>query len=125
MIALHGILHQQPFALQLLAFEEDMKLSFVVTALDNFVGPDVPHHHGPAAILALRNRALEIEIFEGMIFSSHRQPLLSKRVRWTLRHCPRLQDAVHLQAEVVMQVAGCVLLDDETPPPALMAAARR
>ena len=51
-----------------------------------------------------------------MIFHLHRQALVRGIERRPLRHRPRLQHAVHLQAKVVMQTRGAVLLHHKTMP---------
>jgi hypothetical protein len=37
----------------------------------------VPQLHGPAAVLALRNRALEVPVIEGMVFDFDREALIT------------------------------------------------
>ena len=56
---------------------------------------------------------LERAVLERVILDVHRQPLDRRIERRALRHGPREQDAVVLEAEVVVQVAGEVLLDAE------------
>src|SRR5689334_4852308 len=48
-----------------------------------------------------------------MIFRLHRQPLIRGIERRTFRHRPRQQHAVPLEAEVVMQMRGEMLLNAE------------
>ena len=50
-----------------------------------------------------------------MIFDVHRQPLDRRVERRALRHRPRQQHAVVFEAQVVVQMAGQVLLDAEEP----------
>jgi hypothetical protein len=57
-----------------------------------------------------------------MVLDVNGQPLLLGSERGALRHRPALEHAVHLQAHVVVQAAGGVLLDDEQP---ALAGARR
>ncbi len=75
--------------------------------------PDVPHHHGSRAVVTLGNGAFEIEVGDGMIFDLHGEALVGGIERRTFRNSPRLQHAVHFQAEIVMQAGCAVLLDDE------------
>src|ERR1700736_873376 len=48
-----------------------------------------------------------------MILDLHGQPLVGGIKRRTLRHRPRLQHAIHLQAEVIVQARSVVLLHHE------------
>ena len=74
-------------------------------------GAAIPQHHRAAAILALRNRALERAVVERMILDMHRQPLVGGIEAWPLRAGPAQQHTVILQPEIVMLVARVVLLD--------------
>src|SRR5260370_17290148 len=48
-----------------------------------------------------------------MILGHHREALDRRIVRRSLRHSPRLQHALHLQSEVVMETGCLMLLNDE------------
>src|SRR5690606_7839990 len=48
-----------------------------------------------------------------MVLDMHGEALLPRHQARAARHRPALEDAIHLQAEVVMQPPGVVLLDDE------------
>src|SRR5882724_7155530 len=50
-----------------------------------------------------------------MVFDLDRQPLVLRIERRPARHCPRFEDAVELEAEIVMQ-PRCVMLLDHEPP---------
>ena len=65
------------------------------------------------AIVAGRNVAFEGRVTQRMIFDLDRQPLLSDTQRRTFRHRPALQNALHLQAEVVVPRARMVQLHHE------------
>src|SRR3546814_2174559 len=71
----------------------------------------VPQHHRAAAVLALRNGALEVAVRQRMVLDVHREALLAGDEARPLGHRPALQYAVHLQAQVVVQAPGRVLLD--------------
>ena len=66
-----------------------------------------------AAVLALRDRALERGVAEGVVLDLHRQPLDRRIERRPLGDRPALEHAVGLEPEIVVQVRGVVLLDDE------------
>ena len=74
-------------------------------------GAAVPQHHGAAAIFAFRNRAFELAVFDRVILDMHREPLVVRILARALRHRPAHQHAVPFQAEVVVQPARVVLLD--------------
>src|SRR5262249_39864815 len=76
-------------------------------------GPAVPHDHGAAAVLALRDVALEGEIFERVILCAHGQPLLADHKGRPTGDRPALERAVELEAQVVMQAARRMTLDHE------------
>ena len=77
------------------------------------VGSGVPDDHLAGAVFALGNIALEGAVFQRMILGVHRQMVDRRGVGQILRHRPGHQHAVAFQAEVVVQPAGVVLLDDE------------
>ena len=60
-----------------------------------------------------------------MIFHLHGQALVGGIERRALGHGPRFQHAVHLQAKVVVQARGAVLLHHEAPLLALADLRRR
>src|SRR5262249_11989346 len=79
-----------------------------------FPGAAVPQDDRAGAVLALRDGAFEAAIVQRMILDMHGQPLFAGNEAGPARDRPAFQDAVHLQAEIVMQPGGVVLLDDET-----------
>src|SRR6266508_3035129 len=83
--------------------------------------PAIPHDPGPAAILTLRDVALEIEVLHRVIFGAHRQPLLADDQARAPRHRPALERAAELEPQIVVHPPGIVLLHDELPAVALAA----
>ena len=73
----------------------------------------VPDHHRAAAVLALRDDALELGVLDRVVLDLHREPLDRRIERRTLRHRPREQHALPLEPEVVVERGRAVLLDDE------------
>ena len=68
----------------------------------------------PAAVLALRDDALERAVLERVVLDVHRQALARRGSRLgPLGTAQLLQHAVELEAEVVVQPRRVVLLDDE------------
>jgi hypothetical protein len=66
--------------------------------------PLVPQEHRTAAVLALGDDPLEAAVLQRMIFDLHRQPLAGRVGIGAFGNRPALQDAVQLEAEVVMQL---------------------
>src|SRR5262249_24102742 len=75
--------------------------------------PGAPHPPRPPAVLALGNGALEAAVFERMILHLHGEALVGGVEARALGHRPALERAVELEPEIVMEMAGCVLLDHE------------
>ena len=106
-VALHA--HEHPAALQLLAGEHELELALAQLRLGRRSAPSrqpvaaIPQLHGAAAVLALWNRAFEVAVVERMVLDLHREPLVVRIERRPARDGPRLEDAVELQAQVVVQ----------------------
>ena len=80
-------------------------------------GAPVPDDDVAAAVLALRDHALEVEVLDRVVFHVHGHAPGARVERRTLGHGPRDEDAVDLQPEVVVQPGRAVALDDEPPGP--------
>ena len=84
---------QGPPPLQLLAAQGEGELSSlkslreVLVALE-LVGPDVPDHHGAAAVLALGDDAFEARVVERVVLDGHREALDLRIERWPLGDGP-------------------------------------
>src|SRR5690606_35043926 len=76
------------------------------------VGPPVPHDDGAGAV-PRGDDALEAGVGEGVVLRRRGEPLLCGVGGGPLPHGPRLQNAADLEAEVVVEGAGVVLLYDE------------
>ena len=94
-----------------------MNLSFVErferVPTHNLVGPAVPEHDRAAAIFALRNHTLEGVVLHRMIFDLDGEAAGGGIEAGPFGHRPALHDAPELQTEVIVQMTGGVLLDDE------------
>ena len=69
-----------PAAVQLLAVELEFEMALreaLVRIADRLPTAAIPDDHRAAAILALRDRAFEIAVFERVILDMHRQTLLA------------------------------------------------
>src|ERR1051325_4446920 len=73
--------------------------------------PLVPEHDSAAAVFALRNRALKVSILQRVIFDLDGQRFDGRVEAWSLGNGPALEHAIPFQAEVVMKMAGIVLLN--------------
>ena len=114
---LAGHADQMPAAVQLLAVELELEMALgiaLVRIADRLPAAAIPDDHRAAAILALRDRAFEVAIFEGVILDMDRQTLLARHQARPARHRPALQHAVHLEPQIVVQAPGGVLLDDDS-----------
>src|SRR5260370_5570816 len=73
----------------------------------------IPDDHGPATIFALGDVALEIEIVDRVVLGADRQSFLAERQARSSGYRPALQDAIELEAQIVVQPARGVHLDHE------------
>ena len=69
------------------------------------------------------NGAFEVAVVERMVLDLDRQPLAVRIERRALGHRPRLEDAVELEPEIVVQARRVMPLDDEAQLPAPAATA--
>ena len=108
--------HQHPAAMQALAFEDELEVAllqaFMRIALRQPVAA-VPQLHRAAAILAFGNGALEVAVVERMVLDLDRQALDRRIERRPLGDRPRLEGAVELETEIVVQPRGVVALHHE------------
>ena len=111
-VAVHVRRDERPLALQARAVQLHGEPA-VALSLDELVGARVPDLDGPAAVLACRDLALERRVLERMILDVHGEPAVALAHRHALRHRPAQEDAVLLEAQVVVQAARVVALDDE------------
>ena len=96
-----------------LAEERDDDL-LALAPLVQAIGPGVPNSHGTRAVLTFRDGSVEGEVLHRMIFGAHREVVDLRVGRRRLGHRPAGQHTVVFQADVVMQPAGMVFLDDES-----------
>ncbi len=84
-----------------------------VVELLRLVGPRIPDDHLAAAVLPLRDGALEGRVLQRVVLGVYSEVVDRGSVGQVLGHRPRHQHAVALKAEVVVQPPCVVLLDDE------------
>ncbi len=108
---------QHPASMQLLAMQRELQIALLESPfrIVGFPIAAVPELHRAAAILPLGDGAFEIAVIQRMIFHLDRQPLVVGIERGAARHRPRLEHAVKLQPEVIMQPGRIVLLNHEAP----------
>src|SRR5437588_10491004 len=96
--------------------ESEFQISFTKSSVDigNFGSPgaSIPKHDGAASIFAFRNYAFERAVVEWMIFYLRREALYGRIERRPLGHGPGQEHAAPLQAKIVVQIRGCMFLDD-------------
>src|SRR5437773_12320858 len=73
----------------------------------------IPDHYRPRSVFSFRNDTFEIGIFQRVIFSHRGKPLHAGIKCRSLRHRPRDQHTVNCKAEIIVQMAGIMLLDNE------------
>ena len=134
--------HQRERALELHAAQEDAELPLlqagehaalglgavveeVLPALVRGIRAAIPDDHLARPVLLLRNHALERGVLERVVLGRNGKPLVGGIQRWALRHRPRFEHAPGLEAEVEVQAAGGVLLDDEEQRPRPVGRRRR
>ena len=76
-------------------------------------GALVPDHDGAAAVLAFGDDAFEAAVLHGVVFDLDGEAAVAGVVAGALGDGPGFEHAVPAEAEVVVQVRGGVLLDDE------------
>ena len=109
--------NERPTALQFLAVEAEFEFAL----LQSFFGVDfwfpgalVPDHDRAAAVLALRDHAFEVGVIDRVVFDLHGERFHRRVETGAFRNGPAFERAVVFEAEVVMEAAGGVLLDDVT-----------
>ena len=85
----------------------------VALLLDELVRAAVPDLDGARAVVPLRDLTLEAPVLERMVLDVDGEVLLARLERDALRDGPRGENAVPLEAEVVVEPSGVVPLDDE------------
>ena len=113
-LALHA--HQCPAAGQFFASQAELQVTLAVTRLGiahRRPGAAVPDDDLAGAVLALRDLAFEIGVVERVVLDVHRQPAHARVQAGSLGHRPTLEHLAELQAQVIMQSPGVVLLDHE------------
>src|SRR4051812_26397462 len=74
---------------------------------------EVPEHDGAAAILALRDGALEVPVIERVILGLDGKALVAGVKRRALGQGPGFKDAIDLKTQVIVKPCRGVLLDDK------------
>ena len=88
-------------------------------------GAPVPADGVARAVFAPGNDALEVQVLDRMVLGAGGEAALAGVARGTLRDCPRREDAVDLEPQVVVEPAGSMAMDHEPPAPARCRRARQ
>jgi len=106
-------------AANLLPLEPDLQLArakrcrrVALSRLGRPAAP-VPHDDVATTVLSGRDHALEPEVAERMVLDLDGQPPCRRVHARTARHGPRREHTADLEAEVVMEPAGSMAMDDE------------
>ena len=116
LFALHARAHQVPTSGELAAGQLELEVALLQSLgeiADRLPGAVVPDVDVPAAVLALRNVTFEFRVRDRVVFHFHREALVRRIERRSLRHGPAAQRAFPLEPEVPVQAARRVLLHDE------------
>jgi hypothetical protein len=94
--------HQHPTPLQLLTSECELQVSlaegtFRIASIIRGPEATIPQHDSAAAVLALRDRALEVSVIEWMVLYLHRESAMAWIERWPFRDGPGFEHAVQLK----------------------------
>ena len=97
-----------------LELEEELPfLEALTPVLERHPLAAVPDNDAARPVVALWDDPLEVAVLERVVLDFHCQPLVVHVVRRTLGYRPRSQNAVHLQPQIEMEIAGSVLVHDE------------
>ena len=105
-----------PAAVELLAVKLELEMALLqapVRVADRRPCALVPHDDRAAAIFALGDRALEIGIFQRVVFDRDGEALLARDQARAAGHRPALEHAVQREAEIVVQPGRVMLLHDK------------
>ena len=105
-----------PAALELRALQREIEAALLQSAHRVALGlpaAAVPDDHLAAAVLALRDLALEVGVVERMVLDVHREPLVAGHQARPAGDGPARQRVADLEAEVVVQPPRRVLLHHE------------
>jgi len=102
---------------ELLARDLDLHRAHCEHRLEARVSPRperaaIPDDDSSRAVLALRDRALEAGVVQRMVLDLDGEPPVRRIEARPLRNGPTLEDAAGFQAQIVVQVAGVVFLND-------------
>ena len=104
--------HERPRSLEPLAVQPHGEAA-VPLLLEELVRAAVPDLDGARPVVPLRDLTLEAPVLEWMVLDMDGEVLLARLERDALRHRPRGENAVPLEAEVVVEPPGVVPLHDE------------
>ena len=118
LVAAAAPLDQDELALELLPVDIGVQLAAGhgrdrVVGLVGLPRAGVPHDDVAAAVLAVRDDALEVDVLDRVILDVDRQAPCLRVERRAVGHSPARQHPVHLEAQVVVPAAGAVPLHDE------------
>jgi len=73
----------------------------------------IPDFYCPGPVLPFRYTAGKVNILYGVVFYLDSQTLDSRFKRYALGYRPTLEDALHLQTEIIVKTGCLMLLDNE------------
>ena len=109
---------ERPAPLQLVAVELEFEIALGITFVgiaDGHPGALVPDDDFARAVLFGGDDAFEGVVADGVVFDVDGHAFVGRIEAGAFGHGPAFHGAVELEAQVVMQAAGPVFLDDELP----------
>src|SRR5579872_382005 len=107
---------QMPPAFELLTKKLKLKMSLLQAPMrvpDRRPRAFVPHDDRAAAVFAFGDRALEIAVFQRVVFDRDGETLFARNEARAAGHRPALQHAVESEPEIVVQSGRVMLLHDK------------
>ena len=120
-VSTFGGMNQRPAAPELVSPQVEQELAVLdsVFVARNFnPHPFVPADRRAGPVLTVGDDTFEFRIFQGVRLHVHGQPFVRRVRGGPLRDGPRLENAVHFQAQIPVERTGVVFLDDEKALPA-------
>src|SRR5438477_655864 len=110
--------HEMPAALEARAVKGEIEMAFgksVVGIEFRPPGAAIPHDHGAAAIFALGDDTLPVEILHRVVFGFNRQALVVGIKARAAGHGPALENAIELEPQIEMEAPRIMPLHHELP----------
>ena len=117
--------HEGEFPFELFTVQDEFKgtfmqfmlhqqiVGFALCFFQRFIGTFVPDFHFSGAVISFGNGAFECAVGKRVVFHHHRKPLVFRIQRGTFGNSPTFQHPIHLQAEIIVEPARCMPLNNK------------